>query len=165
MINNSAITVELKANPENNNVDNYGVIHDLYQRYGSRLLGYITEVVKDSNLAEQYLIAVFKEVLNKVEEVSLADNPWIKLQRLAKSVLSSFNQAVLPHSFPAKSNGSTIINSYMKLMNVEQQEVFCGIHYQQKNTAILAKELNKTENAVKQLLREALIIIRNEQKH
>ena len=158
--------MELKTNyPKNIFADNHKATHELFERYGSMLLGYITDVVKDRATAEQYLIAVFREVVNKVEEITQADNKWVKLQRLAKNVLSSFNNTVLPDDGVAISGGNTITNSYLKLMNIDQQEVFCGVHYQQKSTAMLAKELNKTEQTIRQLLREALIIIRNEQKH
>jgi hypothetical protein len=157
--------VELKTNyPENFTVNGHGRTYDLYVRYGSMLLGYITEVVKDSTLAEQYLITVFKEVVLKIDEITQADNTWVKLQKLAKTVLLPFNQTLLPDNCVANNGGGTITNNYLKLMNKQQQDVFCGVHYQQKSTERLAAELNKTQDAVKQLLREALIIIRNGQK-
>lgn len=137
------------------------MIFALYQRYGGLLLGYITEVVKDKTLAEQCLVEVFKEVFGKLEEYTYADNTWITLQQLAKKVLLKFNTVTQQGNYI---NEASATNSYVKLMNHEQQLVFYGLHYQQKNIATLANELNKTEDTIRQLLREALIIIRNEQK-
>lgn len=137
------------------------MIFALYQRYGGLLLGYITEVVKDKTLAEQCLVEVFKEVFGKLEEYTYADNTWITLQQLAKKVLLKFNTVTQQGNYI---NEASATNSYVKLMNHEQRLVFYGLHYQQKNIATLANELNKTEDTIRQLLREALIIIRNEQK-
>jgi hypothetical protein len=154
--------VELKINyPKNSFVNNNKVIFALYQRYGGLLLGYITEVVKDKTLAEQCLVEVFKEVLGKVEEFTYADNAWIGLQRLAKKVLLPVKNAMHHEAYLSDAPAT---NNYMQLMNHEQGLVFYGLHYQQKDIATLAKELNKTEDIIRQLLREALIIIRNEQK-
>lgn len=154
--------MELKINYHKNSfVNNNKVIFALYQRYGGLLLGYITEVVKDKTLAEQCLVEVFKEVFGKLEEYTYADNTWITLQQLAKKVLLKFNTVTQQGNYI---NEASATNSYVKLMNHEQQLVFYGLHYQQKNIATLANELNKTEDTIRQLLREALIIIRNEQK-
>ncbi|MFD1256426.1 sigma factor-like helix-turn-helix DNA-binding protein [Mucilaginibacter terrae] len=155
--------MDLKFNQPQSTVNNYNATYALYQRYGSLLLGYITEVLKDANLAEQCLIEVFKQVQAKVGEYVYADNPWLKLQRLTRNVICSHHKPAV-----TKENGSdswtAAANKYTGLMSAEQQQVFCGIHYQQKNLDMLATELNKTQEHIRQLLREALIIIRNEQK-
>jgi hypothetical protein len=155
--------VELKIEQPQNIIAPNNAVYALYQRYGALLLGYITEVVKDKNLAEQYLIAVFKEVMGKADDFTLAESCWVKLQQQAKKVLSTFNQSVQANGVTTNTS-SSVSNSYLNLMERDQYQVFCGLHYQQKTVAVLAKELNKTEESIKQLLRSALTIIRNEQK-
>ena len=149
--------MDLKINEHHHTINGYNATYALYQRYGSLLLGYITEVLIDKNLSEQCLIEVFKQVQCKIHEYNLTDNCWVRLQHLAKNVISSFVKPV------SKAN-NWFANKYTGLMNDEQKLVFCGIHYQQKNMDVLAVELNKPQQHIKQLLREALIIIRNEQK-
>jgi DNA-directed RNA polymerase sigma subunit (sigma70/sigma32) len=155
--------VELKIEQPQNIIAPNNAVYALYQRYGALLLGYITEVVKDKNLAEQYLIAVFKEVMGKADDFTLAESCWVKLQQQAKKVLSTFNQSVQANGVTTNTR-SSVSNTYLNLMERDQYQVFCGLHYQQKTVAVLAKELNKTEESIKQLLRSALTIIRNEQK-
>jgi hypothetical protein len=155
--------VKLKIDHSKDSItDPNQAVYALYQRYGSLLLGYITEVVEDKNLAEQYLITVFKEVLARADEFNRADRCWINLQRLAKKVLLGFHRSVRMGNYTGKASATA--NNYVMLMGQEQYQVFYGIHYQQKSVTVLAKELNKTEESIKQLLRAALTIIRNEQK-
>jgi hypothetical protein len=155
--------VDLKLKQPNSTINAYDATYALYQRYGSLLLGYITEVLNDNILAEQCLIEVFKQVQGKIGEYTQADSCWIRLQRLAKNILGGYQKPVTDGS--NYTNGHTTThNKYTGLMSPEQQLVFCGMHYQQKDVNALAAELNKTQNHIRQLLREALIIIRNEQK-
>jgi hypothetical protein len=155
--------VDLKLKQPNSTINAYQATYALYQRYGSLLLGYITEVLNDSILAEQCLIEVFKQVQGKIGDYTQADNSWIHLQRLARNILGGYQKPVIDGS--NSTNGHTITNNkYTGLMSPEQQLVFCSIHYEQKDIATLAVELNQTHDQIRQLLREALIIIRNEQK-
>lgn len=155
--------MDLKLDQPNTTTNTYHATYTLYQRYGSLLLGYITEVLNDKTLAEQCLIETFKQVQGKIGEYTQAEGSWIRLQRLAKNVIGAYHKS-LNNGHNHLNGQTTASNRYTGLMTPEQQLVFCGMHYQQKDIAMLAAELDQTQHQVKQLLREALIIIRNEQK-
>lgn len=140
------------------------VTRALYYRYSSWLLGYLMAVVKDYELAEQYLVDVFKEVPNRLHEFTGSESsPWLCLQVLAKSKLKGYTSA-LRASNP-KANFDSIerlkFDSYVSTMTTEQQIVFCGVYYYQKSTALLAQELNKADDEVKKILKEAFLMIKN----
>jgi DNA-directed RNA polymerase specialized sigma24 family protein len=156
--------VELKV--ENRKVLTGGEVsatRALYDRYGNLLLGYIFRVVKDTKLAEEYLIEIFKEVpyhLNNLN--SSGENTWLQLQTLAKRKLSGFAATMRSCSSKdfVKSDGSDT-DKYVSVMSMEQRFVFCGVYYYQQSVASLAHELGKTEESVRMILREAFKIIRN----
>jgi len=140
------------------------VTRALYYRYSSWLLGYLIAVVKDYELAEQYMVDIFKEVPNRLHEFTGSDSsPWLCLQVLAKSKLTGYTRALRSGKSNIDSSSAERLrfDSYVNAMTTEQQIVFCGVYYYQKPTALLAQELNKADDEVKKILKEAFLIIKN----
>jgi len=140
------------------------VTRALYYRYSSWLLGYLMAVVKDYELAEQYLLEVFKEVPNCLHEFTGSENSaWLRLQVLAKSKLKGYTNTL--RTAGTKTNVASDerlkFDSYVSNMTTEQQIVFCGVYYYQKSTVLLAQELNKADDEVKKILKEAFLKIKN----
>ena len=140
------------------------VTRALYYRYSSWLLGYLMAVVKDYELAEQYLVDIFKDVPSRLHEFTGSESsPWLCLQVLAKSKLKGYASALRANK--AKTNFDSMerlkFDSYVDAMTTEQQIVFCGVYYYQKSTALLAQELNKADDEVKKILKEAFLMIKN----
>lgn len=139
------------------------VIQNLYDNYAATLLGYIFEVVQNQLVAEQYLIAVFNDVPNELEEFSKNRTGRLcRLQIMARKKLGHFFEALENDTDKrAWGNLPRINNRYVALMTPLQQQVFCGIHYQFKSTGSIAIELNETEEEVRKTLKECFTIIRN----
>jgi DNA-directed RNA polymerase specialized sigma24 family protein len=135
-------------------------IHSLYDDYAAMLLGYIYEVVKDKKVAEDFLVKTFSSVAQKFNDIDWGEsNSWCQLQRIAKNELAAYNQA----TEGCETSEATIFslpNKYLNKMTDEQQLVFCNIYYRKKTTAQLAAEINKSEELVKKLLKEAFTMIR-----
>jgi hypothetical protein len=140
--------------------------HELYTNYGAMLLGYIIEVVKDRSVAEGYLADIFSGLT--VGDIQyIAGTPdgstYCRLQQYTRTKLVSFINTVddcadSPDNIAIK--GNRLIN----LMSAEQQLVFCGTHYHGKPINQLAKELNKTNDEIKQILKQSFNIIRSNRK-
>ena len=130
------------------------------------LLGYIFEVVKSTQVAEQYLIDVFNQLqFTDIQAISKPGiNTFCQLQQIARKKLASFTSSVEDCAEEEAKSPSNVIkgNKYIELMAPEQQEVFCGVHYHGKSTSALAAELNKPEEAIRRILRESFLIIRNQ---
>lgn len=141
-------------------------VNGLYNNYAAMLLGYIFEAVKNRAIAEQYLIAVFNDVPNELDEFTKPGvNAFCRLQQMARKKLVPFFEAgdgcVQENTLQ---KGTATGNKYTAQMNHEQQLVFCGLHWQGKTIARVATELNKPEEAVKKILKECFTIIRNSSK-
>jgi DNA-directed RNA polymerase specialized sigma24 family protein len=137
----------------------------LYDKYAAMLLGYIYEIVKDHELAEQYMVRVFKSISDKYLEVKKAKNTWCKLQQLAKNILVDFcktEQGIETLTIP---NASVTHNKLIDQMNNEQRIIFCAIYYQGKTTAQLVVKLNKSELTIRKTLKEAFAIIRKSREY
>jgi DNA-directed RNA polymerase specialized sigma24 family protein len=138
-------------------------VHEIYNRYAGLLLGYITEVVNDRQLAETCLVEVFKQVARFGEEVTGAgENTWLQLRQMAKKILNEHRQQ------PANVLGEIrdiqeFQNKFLTLMNAKQKQVFCAVYYDQKSIADVAQELNKPVPEVKAILREAFNVIKHGQ--
>jgi len=132
----------------------------LYYRYSSWLLGYLIEVVKDYTIAEQYLVEVFKEVPNRLDEFSGPQNQhWKILRKLAQSKLRGVRVRDLKDD--ATSPERLKFDGFVSNLTIEQQIVFCGVYYYQKSTETLAAELNMADADIKRMLKEAFIMIKN----
>lgn len=132
------------------------------------LLGYIKEVVKEITVAEQYLVEIFNDLQHKdIEEIlSPGVNTFLRLQQLTRKKLSAFITSVEDCADKTEITAKKAVtgNKFINLMDDDQQVVFCGVHYHGKSTSALAAELNKTEDSVRQILRESFTIIRNNRK-
>jgi len=138
-------------------------VQELYNQYAAKLLGHIFEVVKNMNIAEQYLIAVFKDVPNELNELSKSEvNSFCYLQAMARKKLTNFfesvNDCAVADQVPATANPN---NKYVGMMTLEQQLVFCGVYWHGKTITKLAAELDKTEETIKRVLKECFTTIRN----
>ena len=137
---------------------------NLYDRYSGMLLGYIFEIVKDKELAEQYMVSVFKDVSDRLHEIYHAENTWARLQQIAKCKLADFFASIKDcdtRVLPDLSNKNNVIN----LMSDDQRDVFCAVYYHGKTTANVAKQLQKSELEIRKILKEAFAIIRQSREH
>lgn len=135
-------------------------VYNLYDDYGAMLLGYIFEVVKDKKVAEDYLVQTFSSVALKFNEINWSEsNKWGLLQRIAKNELAKYNEAAADCDAHTTAKNATP-NKYLDKMTDEQKLVFCNVYYSKRTTAQLAAEINKPEELVKKLLKEAFAIIR-----
>jgi hypothetical protein len=127
------------------------------------LLGYIFEVVKSQSVAEQYLILVFNDVPNEIEELYKPGvNTFCRLRLMARKKLIDFFEDIEEHNTrdTVQNNGFIVKNKFIKEMTPDQQLVFCGVHLYGKPVSKIAAELEKPEEAVRKLLRECFTIIR-----
>jgi len=115
-------------------------------------------------VAEQYLIAVFKDLPQGFDEFSVSGgSAFCQLQTMARKKLSNFFVSVderatndVKHIGITNSN-----NKYIGFMTSEQRLVFCGIYWHGKTVSRLAVELEKTEDAVRKILKACFTTIRN----
>ncbi|MBK0377713.1 hypothetical protein [Mucilaginibacter segetis] len=137
---------------------------ELYKGYADMLLGYIFEVVKNQEMAEQYLADLFNELtFSDIQEMTMPEvNTYCRLQDIARRKLMSFFNSVDDCGQKLHTNNGTVIrkNRFIDLMDAQQQHVFCGIHYNGKSISVLAHELNTCEADIKKILKESFTIIR-----
>ncbi len=134
----------------------------LYDDYAGMLLGYINSVVKDKQVAEEYLVKIFQDLSSDFDNINWgAGSNWLQLRSFAQKELTVFTDAIkaceyktIPQTAPNPAN------KYLKGMTDEQQQVFCSIYYHRYTTARLAHELNKPEAEISRLLKEAFTLIR-----
>ena len=136
----------------------------LYDEYADILFGYIYEVVKDKEMAEQYLISVFNELrwhLHEIQRPGL--NTYHQLQLMTREILSDYFETipVCKITDPEKTYLPSKPNKFLSGMTEEQRLIFCSIHYHGKSISMLAAEMNKPEEAVKKILQQAFAAIRN----
>jgi len=140
------------------------VTRDLYNHYGGMLLGYLTDIVKDHQLAENYLVDIFRELPEYVEDYLSSDRSiWVQLQALTKSKLSSFFNSQQDCRFVADDIHQkwSRVGSQLAGLSPLQRTVFCGMYYHQKSLSIIAHETGQSEDVVKRILREVFTMIRN----
>lgn len=131
----------------------------IYDQYAGLLYGYIYEVVKDKQIAEQYLLSVFNDLPQHLQDVLQPGvNTYNRLQQMARRSLNSFFETV-PDCPPAD-NVPARPNKFLSRMNAEQQIVFCNIHYNGKSIGKLAAELDKGEDEIRKILQQAFAAIR-----
>lgn len=128
------------------------------------LLGYIYDVVKDQQMAEQYLADIFRDLhIHITDFANGQSNEYCKLQLLARKKLTPYFDTIKDcnTSTELKKGNGARSNKFIDLMNAGQQTVFCGVHYHGKTVNTLASELSVDEITVRKLLKEAFAIIRN----
>jgi hypothetical protein len=142
---------------------NFIPARDLYNNYGAMLLGYISGIVNDPNIAGQYLVEVFKDLPDGLPaDLEKGLSIFIRLQILARRKLEPFFETVRDCVVPEPAtNGIHNQNKYLELMTPDQQAVFCGMHYHGKSVNILSLELNKPGEEIKKILKQSFTIIRN----
>lgn len=139
--------------------------HDLYDRYGAMLLGYIVEIVKDRTVAEQYLIKIFCDLSKEFDDINWSEESmWIQLQRFAKDRLTVFIGTSTSSGSPGGIEKQTG-NKHLDRLSHEQRIIFCEIYYNRKKVAEIAIELNKTEDSIRKTLKEAFAIMRNDSEN
>jgi DNA-directed RNA polymerase specialized sigma24 family protein len=135
-------------------------IRSLYDKYAGVLLGYVQEIVKDRKLAEDCLVRIFCQLSEEFgDENSDGPRNWAQLQRYAKVKLVSYTAV----SGRAIAYGETFRLSddpYLAALSAEQKQIFVDIYYYGKTVAILAADLNKTEEFIRKTLKEAFAILR-----
>ncbi|MDT3404865.1 RNA polymerase sigma factor [Mucilaginibacter terrae] len=152
-----SLNIEQTRNLSNNEVL---ITRALYYRYSSWLLGYLIELVKDKDIAEQYLVDIFKEVPKHLEDFDGPDTlRWKNLRKLAQSKLRGVR--VRNTNKDIMSSERIKFDGFVSNLTIEQQIVFCGVYYYQKSTSTLAQELNIADTDVKRLLKEAFTMIKN----
>jgi len=140
--------------------------HDLYDRYGAMLLGYIVEIVKERTVAEQYLIKIFCDLSKEFDDINWSDGSmWIQLQRFAKDRLAVLIDTSVNSYSPVAGIEKHTGNKQLEKLNHEQRIVFCEIYYNRKKIAEIAMELNKTEDSIRKTLKEAFAIMRNDSEN
>ncbi|WP_158994998.1 hypothetical protein [Mucilaginibacter sp. L196] len=140
----------------------YG-IGELYDKYAGMLLGYIYDIVKDNELAEQHLVTFYSGLPEDYKNtISNGGNTWCHLQRLVKKQLSDYNNDAKKDYQPKEIDLVTYNNrnKFLKLMTQEQKEVFCGIYHYGKTINQLAIERNTNESFIRKALKEAFFIIK-----
>ena len=144
-------------------INNSSVIQALYDEYAGLLLGYIYEVVKDREIAEEYLVSVFNELPEHINEITRPGlNTYHQLQLLARKVLADYF-ATIPVCVPTNPEKTYLPshpNKFLLGMTEEQQLIFCSVHYHGKSICDLAAELNTTETCIKTILKQAFEVIR-----
>lgn len=138
-------------------------IRSLYDKYGGMLLGYILEVVKDRQQAEEYLVQVFCEISQRFDEIIWTKtNRWMQLQRFTRAKLMAF-ATTTQKSATANDVGlivHTSRNTLFEQLSDEQQQVFYAVYYQGKTISTISTELNRTEGSIREALKEAFSIMR-----
>ncbi|OCX52309.1 hypothetical protein BEL04_12600 [Mucilaginibacter sp. PPCGB 2223] len=142
-------------------------IQSLYESYGAMLLGYIIAIVKDKELAENYLVKVFGCIAARFAHIEWDESSaWHQLRRLASQELSAFTDTVKACGYYGGQPDATLTgNKYVSRMTDEQRQVFCNIYYHQYTVAQLALGLDKTEAAVNKILKEAFTIIKQSHEY
>jgi hypothetical protein len=143
--------------------DKLVLLRSLYNNYGAMLLGYLFEIVKDQDIAGQYLIEIFDEIAIEPDQHYLNGSGTLsELQKLARKKLAPFYKTVEYCAVPqdTKTATSNSNNKYLHQMTLEQLHVFCGLHYHGKSTAILAAELGRSEDDIRKILKESFTLIR-----
>ncbi len=140
----------------------------LYDSYGAMLLGYLFEVVRDQCVAEQYLVDIFNEVAKEPANYNANGLSTLsQLQILARKKLTPYCQTLKDSGTGQDNAKSTTAkqNKYMSQMTPEQQHVFCGLQYHGKSIGVLAIEMQKPEDDIRKILKEAFTLIRRVNGH
>jgi len=143
-------------------------IRSIYDRYGSMLLGYINNVVKDNQEAEGYFVRIFSDAAQHFRDINWkGDLSWLQLNNFAKNRLSFFLGAV-NHSTSNLESGTitnTIVSRKFEGLTETQKKVFCAVYFYGKTVAVIAVELDEKEVLIRKALKEAFAIIRKNSEH
>jgi DNA-directed RNA polymerase specialized sigma24 family protein len=130
-------------------------VQDLYNRYAGMLLGFILEIVINTDKAEQCLTCVFKELPHHLDDLRNSQlSEFCFLQRITRKKAMNYIDSQAVAGVPLA------LKKYADRLSDEHLRVFHGTHYLCKTTAMLALELNKTEAEIRLLLKQAFDKIR-----
>ncbi|MBE9665911.1 hypothetical protein [Mucilaginibacter boryungensis] len=138
-------------------------IRAIYDEYAAMLLGYIFEVVKDKNIAEQYLVSVFNELPEHLNDITQPGvNIYHRLQLLARKLLTDFFETIPACNIVNDNLPDLPIrpNKFLDRMSKEELFIFCSVYYSGKRIGTLATELNKPQDEIKKILQQAFAVIR-----
>jgi len=138
-------------------------MRSLYESYGGMLLGYISAIVKDNDVAESYLVKIFTDISNQFDTINWSESStWQLLRNFAKHELAVFTNAVRACEYDTRVDDdlNTAGNKYLDRMTAEQKNIFCSVYYHRYTTAQIAAELNKTEAYINGLLKQAFAVIK-----
>ncbi|MCD0490167.1 hypothetical protein LPB86_18140 [Pedobacter sp. MC2016-14] len=138
-------------------------INILYDKYAGMLLGHVFTIVKDLKLAEEYLVLIFCELAHKFNHKEPHHiNNWCQLQRFAMQKLTPFTIDICndEKSSGQSSAGNDLKNTLLDLMNEDEKYIFCAVYYHGKNISKIALQLNKSEDSVRKILKQAFAIMR-----
>lgn len=109
----------------------------LYDNYGGMLLGYISQVVKDKGVAEEYLLKTFNTIAKQFKYTNWDENNnWLQLLSFARAELTPFHETLKKCGGRAfAGTGNITIDTYLDEMTDEQKDVFCSIYYNKKTIA------------------------------
>lgn len=131
-------------------------LHLLYDRFGAMLLGYITDAVQNTKLAEECLITVFSDWIK--QDGNVPENcTWLQLQQFARPRIAAFRKGKKLTS--NKVNVTDSRQLWLKMTN-DQQVVFYSAYHCSMPIASIALVLNKPEVYIRKTLVEAFAIMR-----
>ncbi len=134
-------------------------VQALYDRYAGMLFGFILEIVKNKEKAEQCLASVFKELPGHLDDLKNSNlSEFCFLQKLTRKKTGGYSDE------QADKATASALSGHLAQLSDEHRKVFYGLHYRCKTTATLAAELNKTEAEIRLLLKEAFTTIRKEKQ-
>ncbi len=135
-------------------------LQQVYDQYSGMLYGYLLMVLKDKGQAEKILVDIFDDIAKSLDENGNCDpDTWCGLYRMAKT-------KVIQHvGDDGNSNDQdmmvyTLGNNMYNGMTDEQKQVFYEAYYGGKKVTQLAQQLNKSEDSIKETLKEAFVILR-----
>lgn len=135
----------------------------VYDKYGGMLYGYITQVLNNEKLAEEYLVKVFSDLAGSFNGAEWGEqNAWPRLLNFTKNKLVEMNKAscALDQGLADAADGQLFAQ-----LTSEQRHVFRGVYYHGKSIETIAEIENKPEDLIRKTLKEAFDIIRNSCGH
>lgn len=138
-------------------------IRILYEKHAGMLLGYISEIIKDRKLAEEYLVNIFYEISQGINDMSWdGSHSWCQLQRFAQKKLAHLTHSRKEELSPSALNHTDhhSLNKHFNHLNEDQKQIFYAVYYYGKPIEAISKELNKPEDSIRKTLKEAFAIMR-----
>jgi hypothetical protein len=136
----------------------------LYNRYGGMLFSYIQQFVSSRAEAESMLVNIFSRVSSRVGEAfssSLSIYCWLQVE--ARKIILEHRQQEVGNVFPREAVSGERKTYYFTLLedaSPEQQWVFRELFLHGKQREALARQVNKDQAYIGDLLKECMQIIR-----
>ncbi|WP_443939271.1 hypothetical protein [Pedobacter sp. MW01-1-1] len=134
------------------------VLKHLYDQYGGMVMGYMFGVVKERNLAQEYLIQFFSEISTDFFDAKLTSaQVWCALYKLAKSYLSM----VLVKGIGNEAAGTAIPVQGLQDLSSGHRAVFHSVYNGEMAITELSDAQSTHPDEVKKMMRETFITMRN----